>query len=118
MGIFQEQFNSALRNAVSAKFATTVVKKIDPKPNDFEAQAKALETNPEAQNVHSSLNRLGAQALEEKGVQQRKIQELQRGLDAERARELSIANKLMSQGHAKRTKTLERWHKELTGGNE
>lgn len=51
-------------------------------------------------------------------MQARKIQEQQRGLDAERARELSIANKLMSQGHAKRTKTLEKWHKELTGGNE
>jgi hypothetical protein len=51
-------------------------------------------------------------------MQARKIAEQQRGIDAQKATTIGMVNKLMSQGHAKRSKTLAKWQKDLTGGNE
>lgn len=121
MGIFQEQFNSTLRNAVSAKFTSAIVGEIEKDvvaQNDLTAEhSKSL---PDKYATHlttmlttarkNDIMSMDAETLGEVSatltMQQRKIQELQRGIDAEKARELSMTNKLMSQGHAKRTKTL------------
>lgn len=51
-------------------------------------------------------------------MQARKIAEQQRGIDAQKATTIGMVNKLMSQGHAKRSKTLAKWQQDLTGGNE
>lgn len=133
MGIFQEQFNSTLRNAVSAKFTSAIVGQIE---KDAVAQkdltAEHRESLPDKYATHltkmltkaqeDDIMSMDAETLGEVSatltMQARKIAEQQRGIDAQKATTIGMVNKLMSQGHAKRTKTLKQWQKDLTGGNE
>lgn len=140
MGIFQQQFNSLLSSAVRADVGQKVIDSL-PKKEQL-SQDKTLQKDMTAEYKESlgeekyarnfaqmtttALDKdpmsMDSETLVEVGAtltsQQRKIAELQRGFDAQKATLLSMANKARSQGPAKAKKTIDKIYKYLTGGNE
>lgn len=140
MGIFQQQFNSLLGSALRADIGKKVVNSLPSQEKLGEDQTlqqdmtneytEALGEKKYAQHFSkmttTALDKdpmsMDSETLvavgERLNAQQRKIAEQQRGIDAQKATTIGMINKLMSQGHAKRSKTLAKWQKDLTGGNE
>ena len=100
MGIFQQQFNSLLSNAVRADIGTKVVSNLPSeqkklKANDFETIAADLEKNPEVQDIHAALDRLGAQALQDKVMKEEIM-----GQQVEQSKLKVINNRAKAKGFA------------------